>query len=247
MSAQDRSDKIDSPSPDALLSDLLALVRRGIELDLRVSAPAHVVTYNPATQRADVVLGHLPVKLQPIPGQGAEEIPQPPIPLPQVPVRWLGGSASYVTCPLLPGATGHVVFSDRSLSAWLLAGAPVDPLNGRTHALGDAVFEPGLRPAAMTIAPPTSQVATVVEGPLVWLGALATQPAVMGTAHVAAFQAALAAIATAFAAWSAAAGPPPFAGNLPPVSGAFIAAVGAACAGLAGALPGTLSTKVLVQ
>ncbi len=169
------TDKVDANPAVAALNDLLAMVRRNIELDLRVSAPARVVVYDPATQRATIQLELLPVKFL-----GDLEVPQPPIPIPGVPVCWTGGSLGYVTTPLVPGDTGLALFSDRCLSLWLLQGGPIDPINGRTHALGDAMFLPGLRNTTNPITPPTDLTATVVEGPLVHLGRLATHPVAFG-------------------------------------------------------------------
>jgi hypothetical protein len=168
MSGQDKRDSIDASSVGATLNDLLALWRRSIELEVRVSSPATVVTYDPALQTAKVVLGLLPVAFI-----ADEEVPQGAIVIPTARVRWVGGSLGYVTTPLVPGDTGHVVFTDRCLAQWLLAGGSVDPVNGRTHALADAIFEPGLRHNANAITPPTDLTATVVEGPLVRLGSLA--------------------------------------------------------------------------
>lgn len=170
-------DKVDGDAPRPELPDVLNLFRRAIELGLRVSMPGHVTAYDPATQRATVQLGLLPVRFV-----EGEEVPDPPLVLPQIPVAWPGGSLGYVTTPLLPGDTGLVVFSDRCMSLWLLNGGPTDPVNGRTHELGDGVFVPGLRNATNPIAPPTALDATVVHGPLVRLGATGTEFALRGTA-----------------------------------------------------------------
>ncbi len=174
MTAESR-DGVDAAALAGALDNWSALVRRNIELDIRVTAPARVVSYDPALQRAVVRLENLAVRFV-----GDEEVPDPPILLPSIPVRWpmaMGGLA-YDTMPLLPGDPGHVHFTDRALSVWLATGnpvAPVDPLNGRTHALGDAFFEPGLHPDAEAIAPPTALDARVLEAPLIRLGVGATQ------------------------------------------------------------------------
>lgn len=182
MSVQDSDDRIDAPSRKPGLPDLLAQWRRSIELDLRVAAPATVVTYDPTTQRAQVVLGLLPVAV--IEG---EEVPLGAIVIPSARVQWPGGSLGYMTTPLVPGDTGKVTFTDRCLTHWLLQGGSVDPINGRTHDLADAIFEPGLRPDAGVIAPATDLTATVLEGPLVRLGVGATAGVVVdGTAGLAA-------------------------------------------------------------
>lgn len=188
-------DRIDDPGGKARLLDVLMSLRRLIELEIRVEAPATVTAYNPTTQRATVTMGFIPVALV-----DGEEVPQAPIVIPEVPVEWPGGSLGYVTTPLVAGDTGKLCFSDRALSTWLVAGGAVDPINGRAHALGDATFRPGLRHAQNAITPPTSLVSTVVEGPLVDLGRTATNFSLIGTpiATVATAQAAiLAAVANA--------------------------------------------------
>ncbi len=232
------------------LTDLLALVRRNLELDLRVCAPCSVVAYDSATQRATVMLAALPVAYV----EGVET-PQPPVVIPEVPVEWLGGSLGYVTTPLMPGDTGRVTFTDRALAQWLRTGVPSDPLNGRTHNLGDAIFTPGARHNLNPIVPPTSLTNTVVEGPLVSLGVAALSPAVLGTEITAAlttlagvYASTGSAIATAYSAW-AAIDPPTAVGN-----GAFLDVIGAqeairttAWATFIALAATWLSTKVLVQ
>ena len=177
---QDRRDSMDATPLRSQLADELARWRRSLELDLRVAAPAHVVTYNAAAETVDVLLGALPVAY--IEG---EEIPQPPIAIPGVPIEWMGTARGGVTVGLLPGDTGVVLFTDRCLQTWhqaAIPGAPVDPISGRTHALGDAVFRPGLRQlTAPPRAVPVDPVATVVEGPTVKLGAGATEFGMLGT------------------------------------------------------------------
>jgi hypothetical protein len=225
----DSKDKVDGTSDLEQLDGLLALHRRGIELDLRVSAPATVLSFNPATRRADVMLAFLPVLYV-----EDEEIPQAPIVCPQVPVLMFGDALSYVTAPILPGSTGLVIFADRCLARFLLTGAPDDPINGRTHSLGDGLFIPcPIGPAAA----PVNPAATVVEGPLVMLGAAATQPAVLGTAMVAALSTYLGAVTTAANTWA----------GLAPGAPAFATALAAANTALIAALAATLSTKVLTQ
>lgn len=248
MSAQDDRDGVDASAAVAGLVELLALWRRQLELDLRVSAPARVVTYNPATQRATVSLEQLPVAFE-----DGEEVPQPPILIPEVAVRWQGSSTGYVTVPLAPNDTGHVVFSDRCLSEWLRTGVPGDPINARTHALADAVFEPGLRPATNPIVPPTSMVSAVLEGPLVALGRAATSPAVLGTELVAAFTAFTTAVNAAAGIWNTATGAPTPAGPgipaaaTPIANGTFVFALINANIALTAAMTTWLSAKVLVE
>lgn len=75
-----------------------------------------------------------------------------------VPVQFLTAGGFTFTVPIVAGTTGSLIFSERSLDAWLSSsGAEVDPgLYGR-FAIGDAIFMPGLLPfgAPMSVAPPT--------------------------------------------------------------------------------------------
>lgn len=228
-------DRVDEPAPSAILADLFALVRRGIELDLRVSAPAHVVSYNPTTQTATVQLGALPVAIV-----RGEDVVQDPIVIPDVPVRWLGAGSNYVTMPLPAGSTGHVVFTDRCLAVWRRTGQPSDPISGRTHNLADAIFEPGLRNATNPISPMTDITATVVEGELVKCGRDAVDFAVLGTTHASdwltflgAFRGALTTLASTAA--------------IEPAAVVFANAVGPMVDDLLAALPDHISTKVQIQ
>lgn len=241
----DSKDKVDGASDLEQLDGLLALHRRGLELDLRVSAPGTVLSFNPATRRADVMLAFLPVLYV-----EDEEIPQAPIVCPQVPVLMTGDTISYVRAPILPGATGLVVFADRCLAKFLIDGVPGDPINGRTHSLGDGLFIPcPIGPTAA--AQPVDPTGIVVEGTLVKLGAAATQPAVLGTAFAAAFGAYSAAIAAAALTFATAAttwaGLAPGAPTFATAAATYATAVNAANTALAAALAAMLSVKVLNQ
>jgi hypothetical protein len=224
----DRRDKLDAPGPESELYDLLMLLRRSIELELRVCSPARVVSYNPATQTADVTLELLPVREL----RDGTEVPDAPIKLVGIPVRWPRTAAGYQTLPLNAGDLGHVLFSDRCLSKWLAAGSPVDPVNGRAHSLADAFFEPGLSPTP--IATPTDQTAHVIDGTLVKLGRTATDFALLGTAflgHLNGFLTALAAVV----------------GGDPTANATAINAISTAATVLQGQISSDVSTKVQIE
>ena len=177
-------------------------------------------------------------------------MPQGPIILPGVPGAWYGGSGAYVSTPLPPGSTGWVIFADRAIGEWLEQGAPGDPLLGRTHALADGLF----LPCRIGVSAPgvTSPAATVIEGPLVQIGAGAVQPAVLGTlehtalnAYATAITAAVSTLAGLAATWAGVAGP----AQVLYANGhaAFLTAVTAAQTALATALGPALSTTVTVR
>lgn len=171
----------DNQDVDELSSSLVQLIRqvsRNLMLDLHVSCPAHIVSYDPSTQKATVRLGRLPVSYD---RNGAERT-EDPVVIPGVRVRWPRTSAGSLTFPLAKGDTGHVLFSDRCLTIWHKKGVPSDPINGRTHALADAVFEPGLAHDKNTL-PATSQTSTVLDGTTrIQIGRAATEYAMKGTA-----------------------------------------------------------------
>lgn len=250
MSATDARETHDASAAGETLTDILMRVRRATELGLRVAAPARVTAYNPATQRAELVLEQLPVLAT---DEGG--VPQPPIALPAVPVAWPRTAAGYLTLPLVAGDTGLVVFADRGLSEWLRLGIPGDPITRRTHDLADGVFFPGLHADTAPITPPTSLAASVLEGPLVWLGSAATQPAVLGTLLQTALNAYATAITSANSALNAAAQvyfaipvpTPPQQVTFQTAWAAWNTATAAAQTALATALAASLSVKVLVQ
>lgn len=172
------SDSVDIEQLSDSLVQLVRQIGRNVALDINVSCPAHIESYNPATQRATVRLGRVPVSYD----SSGEEQTEDPILIPGVRVRWPRTSSGYLTFPLSKGDTGHVIFSDRCLTLWHKKGVPADPVNGRAHALADAIFEPGLSHDGNTI-PTTSQTATVLDGTAgIQIGKSATEFALKGTA-----------------------------------------------------------------
>lgn len=180
--AVDAFDLPDEPT----IADLLRWFGRQLRLSLRTHVPASVVAYNPATHRATVMVQQLQVvritdsARLPLniggPPQGVPPnatAPLQPLILKDVPVAIYQTKRGRVTIPIDPGDEGELHVSDRSLSAWLLTGKPVDPQLAFTHALQDSVFHPGLHSVPNALAP-TDQTATVVDGQaLVKIGAAA--------------------------------------------------------------------------
>lgn len=239
MSGNEKNDSIDGAAAGIAQSLHIWIERakRNLALDLRVSMPGRVISYDPVTQKAIVRGELLPIKYV-----GDDELPDIPLLFPPIMVdftRGMGGLA-YSTIPILPDDTGIIHFTDRSLSVWLLTGnprAPVDPVTGRTHALSDAFFRPGLHTDTDPIEPPTALDAHVIEGPLIRLGVAGVQFAALGTDLIADLLTFAAAVAAANTTW---------AGN--PVTGpAFSTALGAALVTLIAALPLDISTKVQIQ
>lgn len=161
----------------ATLRDVMRVARRAFAVGVRTLIPARVVTYDPATQKANVSLEHITVHYS-----EAGEQEDLPIVLQSCPVQWMSTLAGRVTLPLVPGDTGALIISDRSLNKWLQFGLPTDPQFRHMHNPIDGVFYPGLHPDTVPLVPPTSLLAAVIDGPLVDLGVGATDFLIKGTA-----------------------------------------------------------------
>jgi len=178
--ATDRRDTIDTPPAGGSLRGMIQRALRKHDLDLRVAAPATVVTYTPATQVARCTLGFLRISSQTSPA-GEVEVPLPPE-LVDARVAVAQGATHSDHLPIAPGDTGLLIFADRALDQWYrakpVAGVvpPVDPAIGRAHDQADAVFFPGLAPDAKRALPPSPALAAarVIDAPTIALGAAAT-------------------------------------------------------------------------
>lgn len=128
------SNAIDDETPT-----MAKIIKDAVEqqlVDLHVSLPAKVISYDgvrasvqPLLQRkyTDGELVTLPV-------------------ISNVPVIWPSTANAQVILPLKAEDTGTLLFSERSLDRWLVAGGVVNPDDTRKFHLSDAQFIPGLRP-----------------------------------------------------------------------------------------------------
>lgn len=125
-----------SPTLAGLLD---AAVQRGLA-GLRVSVPARVERYDPATQAVDVK----PLVRDFYEGEdGSTQSESLPV-VTNVPVLFPGAGGFRVTFPVARGDVVLLVFADRSLDVWKSKGGEVDPADPRRHHLSDAVAIPGL-------------------------------------------------------------------------------------------------------
>ncbi len=160
-----------SSEPD--LAELFRLAVRKLQLEMRTHTVGTVVSYNPATQTADVSVDILQVvrdnNKPPSRQDPAPSITQPPIILKGIPVHFQGTQTAYATQPIKTGDKGELHVNDRSIQKWLLSGTQDDPERMWTHTLSESVFYPAPLPAPNKL-PPTDLTAHVLEGPLVKLG-----------------------------------------------------------------------------
>lgn len=187
------SDQPKEPSP----YDVLRKVMRQLRLDMRTSVPCTVVAFTPApvpgpvppgtggNASVSVLVGTLQVNKIPNPtaisktailvNPARNEQTLAPIQLNGVPVEYPGGAGGGITWPILPGDTGRLAVSDRSMDRWLAAGRPTDPIVAATHMLHDSVFVPGLR-SLVTALTAVDMTGLVIDGlPLVKIGPTAVE------------------------------------------------------------------------
>lgn len=153
------------------LADVMKVAARSNRMGLRTAIPCTVETYDPATQKATVIAGHVMVI-----NTDAGEREMEPMKVVQCPVRFSYGTGGGLTIFLAPGDTGHLVISDRSLENWMNktpAIDAVDPAARHTHNIIDGIFEPGLHTTTAPIVG-AATAGVVLEGvPTIKLGATA--------------------------------------------------------------------------
>ena len=108
---------------------------------MRVSMPAEIVSFDPATQTARVKPLLKDSYLDEDDARQSIGLPH----IDDVPVQFFGSGGFSITCPVSAGDSCMLVFSDRSLDAWMASGRESDPIDERIHHLGDAVAILGLR------------------------------------------------------------------------------------------------------
>lgn len=197
MSRADKTDPFALPA-DPDLHDLFVAWARKIQLATRTATVGTVTAYNPATQTAAVTVDILEVARV---AEAPAPVPRSPLLLPKVPVFFPGDGTgtNYLSLPIVPGSTGMLIVSDRSLSTWLnrAAPVPVDPVEWFTHRFASAVFVPGLTDNAHRIGTPTALDGPVLEGPVIHLGRNSVQSAAIAEPLIAAVDAMLTALVSA--------------------------------------------------
>lgn len=118
------------------------IIRRAVKagaLSLRVCLPCEVIKVS-GNQKVDV---QPTLQVRYIDQDFGTNMPA----IQNVPVSMPMGADYSIKLPVAAGDTGHLVFADRSLDAWLAGGGEiVDPQDSRQHDISDAIFVPGLVP-----------------------------------------------------------------------------------------------------
>lgn len=117
--------------------------------DVHVAMPGRVESYDSAAQRASVQ----PLIQRVIEAEDGSRTAQSLPVINDVPVVFPGAGSFSITFPVTRGDTVLLVFSEFSIEKWREQGpsvvgtkvSPVDPEDGRHHALSDCIAIPGLR------------------------------------------------------------------------------------------------------
>lgn len=139
MTTQNENPTFPEVIRDAIRSELL---------DLHVSLPARIESYDPLTQKAKIK----PLLKKKYLGASPGKVDLPVIS--NVPVQWPSSSAgkTFIHLPLKKGDIGIALFCERSLDKYLSSqGEVVSPEDPRIHDISDAFFIPGARPFPLAL------------------------------------------------------------------------------------------------
>lgn len=105
--------------------------------NMRTSVPGHVLSFDPATQMAEVQIGlMLEDRL------GAQQPRRPNI---QVPVQFWGAAGGTLECRVDNGTEGVLFFSQECIDSWVDQGGVAVKSEPRRFSINDAYFIPGVR------------------------------------------------------------------------------------------------------
>lgn len=117
---------------DATQTELLEQAKENAMMDVRVSMPARIVSFDPATKTAQVEICMQMMDDD----DSAIEYP----PLVDCPCLFTRGGGFHVVHPYSAGDSGLVLFSDRCLDGWFESGKTAPPMDFRVHSMSDAYF-----------------------------------------------------------------------------------------------------------
>lgn len=117
---------------DATQTELLEQAKNNAMMDVRVSMPARIVSFDPATKTASVEIGLKMVN--------ADDTQSEYPPLVDCPCLFTRGGGFHLVHPYKAGDKGIVLFSDRCFDGWFQAGQVAPPMDFRIHSMSDAYF-----------------------------------------------------------------------------------------------------------
>ncbi|TCT93276.1 hypothetical protein EC913_11692 [Pseudomonas sp. LP_4_YM] len=112
--------------------------------NVRTSVPGHVLSFDPATQLAEVQIG---LMLEDRLGSA-----EPRRPIVRVPVQFWGATGGTMECRVAEGVEGSIMFSQECIDSWVDQGGVAAKSEPRRFSINDAYFVPGVRsvPGAIT-------------------------------------------------------------------------------------------------
>lgn len=113
-----------------------------LQTDIRTHLPGQVVSYDPATNTAEIQPVVNTVRFRDAENLTTKQLPV----LRDVPVQLPGSGKGWLAFTPAVGTYGTLHISDRELETWLATGGIVDPQDIRMHSISDAIFEPSLLP-----------------------------------------------------------------------------------------------------
>lgn len=144
------TDRINGPTFEPELYDLLERNKRDTMNSINCIKVGKIVKYTALTNSAEISIAS---KRKLADGTIADY----PI-LGDCPVFVLKGGTSFISCPITPGDECIVLFSDRSIDNWYLAGQVLPPMDTRCHSLSDGIAIVGIQSLANVKLTPASSV-----------------------------------------------------------------------------------------
>ena len=120
------------------LAELLTTLREGIFRDLHVSCTARILSYDAGTHEVSVQ----PIPADTIENENGELVPLPLPAIVGVPWATLEAGGFHVHVTPVAGDYCTLIFTDRSIDAFLASGTESAPSDLRRHALSDAIAYP---------------------------------------------------------------------------------------------------------
>ena len=117
---------------DATQTELLEQAKNNAMMDVRVSMPARIVSFDAATKTASIEIGLKMVN--------ADDTQSDYPPLVDCPCLFTRGGGFHLVHPYKAGDKGIVLFSDRCFDGWFQAGQVAPPMDFRVHSMSDAYF-----------------------------------------------------------------------------------------------------------
>ncbi|MFK3770786.1 Gp138 family membrane-puncturing spike protein [Pseudomonas putida] len=105
--------------------------------NVRTSVPGHVLSFDPATQLAEVQIG---LMLEDRMGNS-----EPRRPIVRVPVQFWGATGGTLECRVAEGVEGSIMFSQECIDSWVDQGGVAAKSEPRRFSINDAYFIPGVR------------------------------------------------------------------------------------------------------